>query len=120
MRKILLINCVLIFLVFFFISCSKNNIEIHGRLVHANGKPDIGTNLNLSTDLLSKKHARYIASGRSDSDGYFIIYARARPNGNYYLYAVGGNGENILLMDGKSFSATKNIVTDVGEITVSW
>jgi hypothetical protein len=102
-------------------ACTKNNIEVHGRFVHSkDGKPDVGTGVELRTDLLWNAHSRVIGSGRTDSGGNFIIYARARPNGRYYIYAVGGKGESILLRDGSSFSAVKNGVTDVGDIPVSW
>ena len=99
-------------------SCTKNDLEINGKLFHANGTPVLAQGVHLKTDGVFGKHSRDIGEARTQSGGTFRIFAKSSNNGRYYIFATQKDGS--LMQISEVFTAGKNQSTDIGNIIVSW
>lgn len=112
-----------------FWSCHKKlfvDIEVQGRFIHANLKPDVGTNILLTYGDISKAtqdEARKVTlcSDITDSNGSFKFKSNASTNGKYYLFAiVSGGYQNVPINNLPTFPVKENDITNLGDIVISW
>ena len=102
----------------FLCSCTKNDLEITGTLVHPNQTPVTSQGVHLKTDNIFGEGHKDLGEANTGGKGDFRIFAKSSRSGKYYIYATQGDGSLMKISD--FFYAGKNKITDVGVIVVSW
>jgi hypothetical protein len=102
----------------------KYDVEVTGRLLHPNLTPVYGQGLILKGDnAFGKDNAKYLTDAThgaysTDANGYFTLFAKAPRNNRCYLNAEQVDGSFLRITE--VFHISKNNVTDLGDIIVTW
>lgn len=101
----------------------KYDVEVTGRLLHPNLTPVINQRLVLKGDnAFGKDNGKYLTdysrTHSTDGNGYFSLFAKEPKNDRCYLNAEQKDGSWLRITE--VFHISKNNVTDLGDIIVSW